>query len=68
MQNQPLAAHEALEIHELLAARTVEAAKSATMRDLAGCERLRGLLSQDLQASKQQIRDLQGLLSRGSTF
>lgn len=68
MQNQPLAAHEALEIHELLSAKTVCAGKAAAMRDIVGCEQLRGLLQQDLQASKQQIRDLQGLLSRGSTF
>ncbi|MCR8978637.1 MULTISPECIES: hypothetical protein [Brevibacillus] len=66
MGNNGLAMHETLEVHELLTFKNVCCTKSATMQALVSDPDLQSLLQQDVQASKQHIQELQGLLSRAN--
>ncbi len=58
-----LTLHETLELHELLAFKTSCAAKSSQMEELASDFRLRELLKQDSNNAKQQIKEIQNLIS-----
>lgn len=66
MENNGLAMHETLEVHEILTFKNVCCTKSATMQALVSDPDLQALLQQDVQTSKQHIQELQGLLSRAS--
>nr|WP_083208707.1 hypothetical protein [Brevibacillus laterosporus] len=61
-----LAIHETLEVHEILTFKNICCTKSATMQALVSDPDLQTLLQQDVQASKQHILELQGLLSRAN--
>lgn len=63
MNNQNLTVHEALEIHELMQFKTVCAHKAAAMSPMVQDPALQTLLTQDVQMSKQQLQQLQQLLS-----
>jgi similar to spore coat protein len=64
MAVQGLALHETLELHELLAFKTVCMTKSSTMQALVSSDELKAIMQQDVNNSAEAIRDLQGLLSR----
>ncbi|MFB0830747.1 hypothetical protein ACEU2D_14175 [Brevibacillus laterosporus] len=66
MMNNGLAIHETLEVHEILTFKNICCTKSATMQALVSDPDLQTLLQQDVQASKQHILELQGLLSRAN--
>ncbi|GED13960.1 hypothetical protein AM501_02985 [Aneurinibacillus migulanus] len=66
METKGLAMHETLELHEILTFKTVCCTKSATMQGLVTDPELKSLLQQDVQASKQHIQELQGVLSRAN--
>ncbi|BAB04461.1 hypothetical protein [Halalkalibacterium halodurans] len=59
-----LGVHESLELHELLTFKNVCLTKSSTMMGLVNCEELRGLMQQDVQATKQSIQQIQNLMQR----
>jgi similar to spore coat protein len=65
MEQQGLALHETLELHELLVFKNVCCTKSATMQALVSDEGLRSILVQDVQASQGHIKELQALVSKG---
>jgi similar to spore coat protein len=64
MNDAGLALHETLDLHEILTFKNVCVTKSATMQGLVTDQQLKSFLQQDVQKGKQQIQELQGLLSR----
>ncbi|MFB4164291.1 hypothetical protein ACE1TI_10735 [Alteribacillus sp. JSM 102045] len=66
MQNN-LALHEKLELHELLTFKNTCVTKSSTMKNLVGCEELKGILSSDVMTGKQHIQQIQGFLGTGDS-
>jgi similar to spore coat protein len=67
MNDAGLALHETLDLHEILTFKNVCVTKSATMQGLVTDQQLKSFLQQDVQKGKQQIQELQGLLSRAVT-
>ncbi len=63
MPGQELALHETLRLHELLLSKSVNTTKTATMVGLVNDPQLKSFMQQEVQSSKQQMRDLQNLLS-----
>ncbi|PWK05397.1 spore coat protein [Tumebacillus permanentifrigoris] len=63
-QQQPLAIHETMELHEALNFKTVCALKSKMMYGLAHDEDLKALLELNVQQSTVAIQALQSLLAR----
>lgn len=63
MVNQNLAAHETLELHELLSFKTVCMTKAQTMQTLVSDPELKTLLQQDVQNSVPAIQDLRSLIT-----
>ncbi|WP_139490848.1 hypothetical protein [Brevibacillus dissolubilis] len=57
------AAHELLEVNELLQFKNVCLTKSTTMQAFTTDPVLKGLMQQDVQTTQQQIRDLQGIIT-----
>ncbi|USG68383.1 spore gernimation protein GerQ [Brevibacillus ruminantium] len=61
MYQQSLAAHEALEIHEVLNFKTLCLVKSKLMQGLVFDQELKDLMQKDVQQSMQAIAELQGI-------
>jgi similar to spore coat protein len=61
MQQQPLAPHEALDLHELLNFKTLCLSKSKLMQGLVFDQDLRALMQKDVDQALQEIADLQAL-------
>jgi similar to spore coat protein len=61
---QPLAAHESLEIHEALNFKTLCLFKSKMMQGLVFDQDLKALMQKDVQQSIQDITDLQSVYAR----
>jgi similar to spore coat protein len=66
-QPNHLAAHEMMEIHELLNFKTICAAKAKAMDGLVTDKHLKQLIQQDLQQSLEALNILQALLTRAQT-
>ncbi|ADU28692.1 hypothetical protein [Evansella cellulosilytica] len=64
MNNQGLAIHEKAELHEMLVFKTNCLNKSQVAQNMVQDTQLKSLLQQDVQASKQSITTLQGLLNQ----
>ncbi|WP_134683966.1 spore gernimation protein GerQ [Brevibacillus migulae] len=64
MNNQVLAAHESLEIHEVLNFKTLCLAKSKLMQGLVFDQELRALMQKDVQQSTQAIAELQAVYAK----
>jgi similar to spore coat protein len=64
LDNQLLASHESLEIHELLNFKTLCLAKSKLMQGLVFDQDLRALMEKDVQQSILTIADLQVIYKR----
>lgn len=62
MHNNRLAAHETLDLHELIGLKNVCAAKAATMMGMVSDPQLRSFLQQDLQTATQHAHQIQNLL------
>jgi len=62
MREQSLATHESLEIHELIAIKTVSLTKALTMQILVSDEELKEILRQEVTTSKKHIEELQQIL------
>ncbi|WP_371826329.1 spore coat protein [Alicyclobacillus fastidiosus] len=63
-QPNQLAAHEMMEIHELLNFKTICTAKAKAMDGLVTDRELKQLMQLDLQQSMQALNNLQALLTR----
>jgi len=61
MNYATLAAHESMEIHELLNLKTLCLAKSKLMQGLVFDQELRALMQKDVEQSAKAIADLQAL-------
>lgn len=64
MHMQLLAAHESLEIHELLNFKTLCLAKSKLMQGLVFDQDLRALMEKDVQQTMETIAELQGIYAQ----
>ncbi len=64
VNNQVLAAHESLEIHEVLNFKTLCLAKSKLMQGLVFDQELRALMQKDVQQSTQAIAELQAVYAK----
>lgn len=62
MHNSRLAAHEVLDLHELIGMKNVCAAKAATMMGMVSDPQLRNFLQQDVQTATQHAHQIQSLL------
>lgn len=63
MNNQKLAPHELLDLHELLSFKNLCATKSSTMQGLIEDQKLKDIVSNDLNSTKRHIQDLQNVIS-----
>ncbi|KAF6586971.1 MULTISPECIES: spore gernimation protein GerQ [Paenibacillus] len=63
-QQSTLAAHESLEIHEVLNFKTLCLAKSKLMQGLVFDQELKDLMEKDVQQSIQAIADLQAIYAK----
>lgn len=66
MHNNRLAAHETLDLHELIGMKNLCVAKSATMMGMVSDSQLRSFLQQDMQTATQQAHQIQSLLSNST--
>lgn len=67
MEQQSLALHETMEVHEMLNFKTVCIAKSKLMQGIVFDQDLKALLEKDVQQSITAIKDLQTLLTKAPT-
>lgn len=68
MHNSRLAAHETLDLHELIGLKNVCAAKAAAMMGMVSDPQLRSFLQQDLQTAQQHAHQIQNLLGNGGRY
>lgn len=64
MNNQPLAPHESLELHEALNFKTLCLAKSKLMQGLVFDQELKALMQKDVEQSMKSIAELQAVYAR----
>ncbi|MEF3305079.1 spore gernimation protein GerQ [Paenibacillus sp. GYB003] len=64
MQAQPLAPHEALDIHEAINFKTLCLAKSKLMQGLVFDKELKQLLQKDVEQSTRALDDLKAVYAR----
>jgi similar to spore coat protein len=64
MNQNTLAPHETLELHEIMMFKNVCLTKSKTMQALVQDEDLKTILQADVKNSAKDIQELQGLLQR----
>ncbi|PLS16067.1 spore gernimation protein GerQ [Bacillus sp. M6-12] len=64
MDNQKLAAHESLDLHEVINFKTLCLAKSKLMQGLVFDNDLRALMQKDVDQSKQALGELQKIYER----
>ncbi|SES13234.1 similar to spore coat protein [Gracilibacillus ureilyticus] len=62
MDNNKLALHERMEIHEILTFKNLCLTKASTMQGLVGCEQLKSILLTDVSEGKQHVEQLNNLL------
>ncbi|MCI4168299.1 spore gernimation protein GerQ [Bacillus spizizenii] len=64
MDHQTLAAHEAVDLHEIVNFKTLCIAKSKLMQGLVFDQDLKDLMQKDVQQSIQDLTDLQAVYER----
>jgi similar to spore coat protein len=64
MEQQGLAVHETMELHELLMFKSCCMTKSNTMQGLVSDQDLKSIMQLDVEQSSKAIKGLQNLLSR----
>ncbi|AMA53164.1 MULTISPECIES: hypothetical protein [Bacillus] len=64
MDHQTLAAHEAVDLHEIVNFKTLCVAKSKLMQGLVFDQDLKDLMQKDVQQSIQDLTDLQAVYER----
>ncbi|MGY0433676.1 spore gernimation protein GerQ [Bacillus rugosus] len=64
MDHQTLAAHEAVDLHEIVNFKTLCIAKSKLMQGLVFDQYLKDLMQKDVQQSIQDLTDLQAVYER----
>jgi similar to spore coat protein len=62
MDQQAIAPHETMQLHELLTFKNLCLTKSVTMSPLVSDEELKSILQSDVSTSKQHIQELSGLM------
>ncbi|HBV85610.1 MAG TPA: hypothetical protein DEF42_02915 [Desulfosporosinus sp.] len=68
MENQRLAAHETLDLHEILSFKNVCCTKSTTFQALVSDSELTSILRDDVETSKAHIQELKQILSGVTTL
>ncbi|MBB3111019.1 hypothetical protein FHS18_003087 [Paenibacillus phyllosphaerae] len=63
-QQQLLAAHEAIDLHEIINFKTLGLAKSKLMQGLVFDQELRALMEKDVQQTQQAIAELQAVYAK----
>ncbi|QEK96517.1 spore gernimation protein GerQ [Bacillus velezensis] len=66
MDKRELAAHESLDLHELINFKTLCVAKSKLMQGLVFDQDLKTLMEKDVQQASQDLADLQAVYERAS--
>ncbi|WP_345806032.1 spore gernimation protein GerQ [Bacillus subtilis] len=66
MDHQTLAAHEAVDLHEIVNFKTLCIAKSKLMQGLVFDQELKDLMQKDVQQSIQDLTELQAVYERAS--
>lgn len=66
MDHQTLAAHEAVDLHEIVNFKTLCIAKSKLMQGLVFDQELKDLMEKDVQQSIQDLTELQAVYERAS--
>ncbi|MEH7741887.1 spore gernimation protein GerQ [Bacillus subtilis] len=66
MDQQTLAAHEAVDLHEIVNFKTLCIAKSKLMQGLVFDQELKDLMQKDVQQSIQDLTELQAVYERAS--
>jgi len=64
MENQKLANHESLDLHEIINFKTLCLAKSKLMQGLVFDQDLRALMQKDVEHSMQALEELQAIYKR----
>ncbi|CAN2250003.1 MULTISPECIES: hypothetical protein [Bacillus] len=64
MDHQTLAAHEAVDLHEIVNFKTLCVAKSKLMQGLVFDQDLKDLMQKDVQQAMQDLTDLQAVYER----
>ncbi|WP_088070068.1 spore gernimation protein GerQ [Gottfriedia luciferensis] len=64
MDNQKLADHESLDLHEVINFKTLCLAKSKLMQGLVFDDDLRALMQKDVEQSMQELGELQSIYQR----
>lgn len=64
MDQQKLAAHESLDLHETINFKTLCVAKSKLMQGLVFDQDLRNLMKKDVEQSMQDLKELQAIYER----
>lgn len=64
METITLGVHETLELHEIMAFKSLCLTKSSTMSELVQDQELKNLLSQDVNQTKNHIQTLQQFVPR----
>lgn len=62
MDQQAIAPHETMQLHELLNFKNLCLTKSVTMSPLVSDKELKYILQNDVSSSKQHIKELSGLM------
>jgi similar to spore coat protein len=62
--NQHLAPHETMEVHELLNFKTTSVIKSKFLQGVVFDQKIKQLMERDVEASIRQIRDLEELYAK----
>ncbi|XYJ23023.1 spore gernimation protein GerQ [Bacillus velezensis] len=66
MEKRELAAHESLDLHEMINFKTLCVAKSKLMQGLVFDQDLKTLMEKDVQQASQDLADLQAVYERAS--
>lgn len=66
MDKRELAAHESLDLHEIINFKTLCVAKSKLMQGLVFDQDLKTLMEKDVQQASQDLADLQAVYERAS--
>lgn len=64
MLNTRLAPHETLDLHELLAAKTLSISKSAAMTSFVNDPELKSIMQAEMQTCSKHAQDIQSLLNQ----
>lgn len=68
MQSSKLTPHELLDLHEILTFKNTCALKATAAQSMVTDQELKGLLNQDITATRRQMQDIQSVLGSPSAL